>query len=144
MPVDVVLYNTKICIHGNLVEAGLAIDNGKIIKIAKNTNLPPTSTKINLKGHITLPGIIDSHVHLRDQQLAYKEDFSTGTAAAAAGGVTSVIDMPNNKPVTLDSFSLKERMKLAEKRVLVNVAFNSAFPKNVDDSVGAMHLSYQQ
>jgi len=133
LPVDAVLYNTKICIHGNLVEAGLAIDNGKIVKIAKNTNLPPASTKINLKGHITLPGIIDSHVHLRDQQLAYKEDFVTGTAAAAAGGVTSVIDMPNNKPVTLDSFSLKERMKLAEKRVLVNVGFNSAFPKNVEE-----------
>jgi dihydroorotase len=131
--VDAVLYNTKICIHGNLVEAGLAIDKGKIVKIAKNTNLPPASTKMDLKGHIMLPGLIDCHVHLRDQQLAYKEDFVTGTAAAAAGGVTSVIDMPNNKPVTLDSFSLKERMKLAEKRVLVNVAFNSAFPKNVEE-----------
>jgi dihydroorotase len=131
--VDAVLYNTKICIHGNLVEAGLAIDKGKIVKIAKNTNLPPASTKMDLKGHIMLPGLIDSHVHLRDQQLAYKEDFFTGTAAAAVGGVTSVIDMPNNKPVTLDSFSLKERMKLAEKRVLVNVAFNSAFPKNVEE-----------
>jgi dihydroorotase len=131
--VDAVLYNTKICIHGNLVEAGLAIDKGKIVKIAKNTNLPPASTKMNLKGHIMLPGLIDCHVHLRDQELAYKEDFVTGTAAAAAGGVTSVIDMPNNKPVTLDSFSLKERMKLAEKRVLVNVAFNSAFPKNVEE-----------
>jgi dihydroorotase len=133
LPVDAVLYNTKICIRGNLVEAGLAIDKGKIVKIAKNTNLPPASTKMNLKGHIMLPGLIDCHVHLRDQQLAYKEDFVTGTAAAAAGGVTSVIDMPNNKPVTLDSFSLKERMKLAEKRVLVNVAFNSAFPKTVEE-----------
>ncbi len=133
MPVDTVLHNTKICIRGNLVEAGLAIDKGKIVKIAKDTNLPPASTKINLKGHITLPGIIDSHVHLRDQQLAYKEDFFTGTAAAAAGGVTLVIDMPNNKPVTMDSLSLKERMKLAEKRVLVNVAFSSAFPKKLEE-----------
>ena len=133
MPVDTVLHNTKICIHGNLVEAGLAIDKGKIVKIAKDINLPPASTKINLKGHITLPGIIDSHVHLRDQQLAYKEDFFTGTAAAAAGGVTLVVDMPNNKPVTMDSLSLKERMKLAEKRVLVNVAFNSAFPKRLEE-----------
>jgi dihydroorotase len=133
VPVDSVLYNTKICIRGNLVEAGLAIDKGKIVKIAKETNLPPASTKINLKEHITLPGIIDPHVHLRDQQLAYKEDFFTGTAAAAVGGVTSVIDMPNNKPVTMDSFSLKERMKLAEKQVLVNVAFNSAFPKKLEE-----------
>ncbi|HUS87831.1 MAG TPA: dihydroorotase family protein, partial [Desulfosporosinus sp.] len=133
MPVDTVLCNTKICIHGNLVEAGLAIDDGKIVKIAKETNLPPASTKMNLKGHITLPGLIDSHVHLRDQQLAYKEDFFTGTAAAAAGGVTLVVDMPNNKPVTMDSFSLKERMKMAEKQVLVNVAFNSAFPNRLEE-----------
>lgn len=133
MPVDTVLHNTKIWVRGNLVEAGIAIDNGKIVKIAKESNLPSASTKMNLKGHITLPGLIDSHVHLRDQQLAYKEDFFTGTSAAAAGGVTSVIDMPNNKPVTMGSASLKERMKLAEKRVLVNVAFNSAFPENVED-----------
>lgn len=133
MTVDTIIYNTKLCIHGNLVEAGLAIDDGKIFKIAKETNLPSASKKIKLNGHITLPGVIDAHVHLRDQQLAYKEDFFTGTSAAAAGGVTSVIDMPNNSPVTMNSSSLKERMKLAEKRILVNVAFNSAFPPNVKE-----------
>jgi dihydroorotase len=132
-PVDAVLTNAKIFTRGRIVKAGIAIDKGKIVKIAKDTNLPQASTKISLKGHIILPGIIDPHVHLRDQQLAYKEDFSTGTAAAAAGGVTLVVDMPNNKPVTMDSFSLKERMKLAEKQVLVNVAFNSAFPKRVEE-----------
>ncbi|PVX26599.1 MAG: dihydroorotase [Candidatus Bathyarchaeum sp.] len=133
MPVDTVLHNTKICIHGNLVEAGIAIEEGKIVKIAKKTNLPTAATKIDLKGHITIPGLIDPHVHLRDQQLAYKEDFITGTAAAAAGGVTSVIDMPNNSPVTMDHLSLKERMKIAEKHVLINVAFNSAFPKSPEE-----------
>ena len=133
MPVDAVLNDAKIFIRGSIVEAGIAIDKGKIVKIAKDTNLPPASKKINLKGHILLPGLIDCHVHLRDQQLAYKEDFLTGTAAAAVGGVTLVVDMPNNKPVTMDSFSLKERMKLAEKQVLINVAFNAAFPKRVEE-----------
>ena len=133
MPVDAVLNDAKIFTRGSIVEAGIAIDKGKIVKIAKDTNLPPASKKINLKGHILLPGLIDCHVHLRDQQLAYKEDFLTGTAAAAAGGVTLVVDMPNNKPVTMDSFSLKERMKLAEKQVLINVAFNAAFPERVEE-----------
>jgi len=132
LPVDTVLYNTKIYTQGRLVEAGLAIDEGRIFKIAKETNLPPASTKLDLKGNITLPGLIDSHVHLRDQQLAYKEDFFTGTAAAAAGGITLTIDMPNNKPVTMDSESLRKRMKLAEKRAVVNVAFYSAFPKDLE------------
>ncbi|MFH1364196.1 MAG: dihydroorotase family protein [Candidatus Aenigmatarchaeota archaeon] len=133
MTVDVVLINAKIFTQGRIIEAGIAIDEGKIVKIARDTNLPPASTKMNLNGQIILPGLIDSHVHLRDQQLSYKEDFFTGTAAAAAGGVTLVIDMPNNRPVTMDSFSLKERMKIAKKQVLVNVAFNSAFPKKLEE-----------
>ena len=128
-----VLINTKILFQGKLISAGIAIENGKIIKIAKDSNLPSASKIINLNGHITLPGLIDSHVHLRDQQLAYKEDFITGTSAAAVGGVTLVMDMPNNKPVTLDSLSLKKRMKIAEKKILVNTAFYSAFPKNLDE-----------
>jgi len=133
LTVDIVLNNAKIFVHGCVVEGGLAIDEGKIVKIAKDMNLPQASTKMDLNGHIILPGLIDSHVHLRDQQLAYKESFFTGTAAAAAGGVTLVIDMPNNKPVTMNSFSIKERIKIAKKQVLVNVAFNSAFPKNLEE-----------
>ncbi|HIC93410.1 MAG TPA: dihydroorotase, partial [Anaerolineae bacterium] len=46
----------------------------------------------------TLPGLIDVHVHLRDPGGTHKEDFHTGTAAALAGGVTAVLDMPNNFP----------------------------------------------
>ena len=133
MPVDLILHNIKICTRGELVEAGLAIDEGKIFKIAKETSLPQASAKLNLKGQIILPGLIDVHVHLRDQQLAYKEDFFTGTSAAAAGGVTLAIDMPNNKPITTDSKSLKERMSLAETRAVVNVAFYSAFPENLSE-----------
>jgi dihydroorotase len=133
LPVDTVLNNARIFTRGSIVEAGIAIDNGKIAKIAKDTNLPPASTKIDLNGNIILPGLIDCHVHLRDQQLAYKEDFFTGTAAAAAGGITSVIDMPNNSPVTMSASSLKERMKLAKNQTLVNVGFNSAFPKSAEE-----------
>lgn len=133
MLVDTVLINTKLFFRGKIVNAGIAIENGKIIKIAKESNLPSASTKINLNGHLTLPGLIDPHVHLRDQQLAYKEDFITGTSAAAVGGVTFVMDMPNNKPITKDSLSIKKRMNLAKKKVLVNTAFYSAFPQNTDE-----------
>jgi dihydroorotase len=128
-----VLHNAKIYSRGRIVEAGLAIDEGRVLKIAKETNLPSASTKMDLKGHITLPGLIDPHVHLRNQQLAYKEDFFSGTAAAAAGGVTLTIDMPNNKPVTMNSISLGERMGLAERQAVVNVAFYSAFPQRLEE-----------
>ena len=133
MPVDLVLSNARIYTHRGIVEAGLAINNGRIFRIAKETNLPRASTKLDLQGCIVIPGLIDMHVHLRDQQLAYKEDFFTGTSAAAAGGVTLAVDMPNNKPVTMSLKSLRERMKLAEKRIIVNVAFYSAFPANLGE-----------
>lgn len=133
MPVDLVLYNAKIHTPKGVIKAGLAIDGGRILKIAKETNLPGASTRMNLKEQMVLPGLIDPHVHLRDQQLAYKEDFFSGTSAAAAGGITLTIDMPNNKPVTMSSKSLEERMKLAETRAVVNVAFNSAFPENLEE-----------
>lgn len=133
MLVDLALCNGKIYTPKGFAEAGIAIENGRIFKIAKETNLPKASSKIDLNGHIVLPGLIDSHVHLRDQNRAYKEDFFTGTAAAAAGGFSLVMDMPNNKPVTMDVQSLRERMKLAEKRVVVNVAFFSAFPETLEE-----------
>jgi dihydroorotase (multifunctional complex type) len=126
---DTVLFNAKIYTPQGIVEAGLAVENGKIVKIARETNLPSASNRINIKGNIIVPGLIDSHVHLRDQELAYREDFSTGTAAAATGGVTTVIDMPNNRPLTMTAENLRKRMELAEKQIFVNVAFNSAFPK---------------
>jgi len=128
LPVDTVLYNAKIPMNGDLVEAGIAIDHDRIVKIAKKTNLPKASKSIDLKGKVALPGLIDSHVHLRDQEMAYREDFTTGTSAAAAGGVTTVIDMPNNRPITMSPETLTARMQLADTRILVNVAFNSAFP----------------
>jgi dihydroorotase (multifunctional complex type) len=127
------LQNAKIYTVKGFIEAGIAINNGKIVKIAKETNLPKAMTRIDLEENLALPGLIDSHVHLRDEQLSYREDFLSGTKAAAAGGVTTVIDMPNNRPLTMSAENLRERMRLAETRVLVNVAFNSAFPTNIDE-----------
>ncbi len=128
-----ILYNAKVFVKEGFVEAGIAIENGRIARIAKQTNLPTAATRIDLKGNLALPGLIDSHVHLRDQQLGYKEDFQSGTCAAAAGGITTVVDMPNNEPVTMSLETLKERMRLAESCVLVNVAFYSALPTQIEE-----------
>lgn len=133
MPVDTVLHNAKVYTSRGLIEAGIAIDHDCIVRIAKKPNLPKASRRISLKGNIALPGIIDSHVHLRDQELAYKEDFTSGTDAAAAGGITTIIDMPNNQPTTMSTEALHERIRLAEPRILVNVAFNSAFPAHTQE-----------
>ncbi len=133
MPVDMTLQNAKVYTEKGFIKAGIAINNGQIVKIAKETNLPKATTRIDLEEKLALPGLIDSHVHLRDEQLSYREDFLSGTKAAAAGGVTTVVDMPNNRPLTMSAENLRERMRQAETRVLVNVAFNSAFPSSPNE-----------
>lgn len=95
--------------------------------------MPKSDKKIDLKNHLALPGLIDPHVHLRDEGKSYKEDFYSGTAAASAGGFTTVLDMPNNKPITLSAELLKNRMRLAQNNILVNVGFYSEFPTNLKE-----------
>lgn len=131
MIVDSVLTNAKAYINKELVQCCIAIENGKIFKISKETHMPKSDNKIDLKNFLVLPGLIDPHVHLRSEGKSYKEDFYTGTAAAAAGGFTTVLDMPNNLPVTLSCETLRNRVKLAESRILVNVGFYSEFPRDL-------------
>jgi len=133
LTVDLVLRNAKIFHDEKIVKAGIAVERGKIVKIAKDANLPSASIEIDCKEMLVIPGVIDAHVHLRDQELVYKEDFISGTSAAANGGVTSVLDMPNNKPVTMDVSSLCSRMSLAKNKIVVNVGFFSAFPSNLEE-----------
>ena len=133
MIVDSVLTNAKAYLNKEIVDCSLAIENGKIFKIGKETQMPKADEKINLRNLLVLPGLIDVHVHLRDEGKAYKEDFYTGTAAAAAGGMTTVLDMPNNAPVTMSAETLKNRMQIAERKVLVNVGFYSEFPTDLGE-----------
>jgi dihydroorotase len=131
--VDLVLSSAKVYIDNEIVDCSLAIKEGKIFKIGKKTSMPKAETEIDLGNLLVLPGLIDAHVHLRDEGKTYKEDFHSGTAAAAAGGLTTVLDMPNNNPVTMTTETLRNRMKIAERKVLVNVGFYSEFPKNTGE-----------
>lgn len=72
---------------------------------------------------IRLPGLIDAHVHLREPGEAHKEDLTTGTAAALAGGVTTVLDMPNTKPPIVDAALLARKQELAGQKALCDVGF---------------------
>ena len=126
------LANAKAYLDKEIVDCCIAIEDGRIFKIGKESQMPKADEKLDLRNLLVLPGLIDAHVHLRDEGKAYKEDFYTGTAAAAAGGITTVLDMPNNSPVTMSAEALKNRMQIAEKKVLVNVGFYSEFPTNLN------------
>ena len=130
---DLVLTNTKAYIKGEILECNIAIEDGKFVKIGRQPQMPNADQKINLQGMLTLPGLIDEHVHLRDEKKAYKEDFISGTSAAAAGGFTTVLDMPNNQPLTNSVKALKNRLEIANRQALVNVGLYSEFPENLTE-----------
>src|ERR1700690_1991168 len=78
--------------------ASIAIKNGLIHAIGAPEAMPPARQTLDASGLHILPGAIDVHVHFRDPGYPQKEDFASGTAAAAFGGVTTVFDMPNTLP----------------------------------------------
>jgi dihydroorotase len=107
------------------VTASILIREGKIARIARHISKDARET-LRTDGLIAFPGMIDAHVHLRDMDLSYKEDFTTGTAAAAAGGFTTVLDMPNTLPPTDSSSRLIEKIERAQSKILTNVGFHVA------------------
>lgn len=139
MVLDLVLKEARIYVGNRVIEAGIAVNEGRIVKVAKEANLPSASEKMNLNGMLVLPGVVDVHAHLRNQELSYKEDFYSGTCAAANGGITLIVDMPNNKPVTMSLETLKERMERASGKIVVNVAFSSAFPGDIGEIKRIVH-----
>jgi dihydroorotase len=72
---------------------------------------------------LRLPGLVDVHVHLREPGGEHKEDLTSGTAAALAGGVTMVLDMPNNYPPVIDAGGLASKQREAERKALCDVGF---------------------
>jgi len=99
----------------------VVVRDGKVDELTTSREAPEGARVIDAKGMIVAPGFIDMHVHLRDPGFEYKEDIESGTAAAAAGGVTSVLCMPNTDPVN-DCASVTEYiLEQAEKVGHVNV-----------------------
>lgn len=74
--------------------------------------------------YLNLPGLSDVHVHLREPGATHKEDFTSGTKAAIAGGYTQVLDMPNNTPPTTTQNALEAKIKLATGKIWCDLGFN--------------------
>ncbi|MDO8427676.1 MAG: dihydroorotase [Candidatus Diapherotrites archaeon] len=119
---DLVLVNGKVFTQNKLVQANLGILNGKITEISKQSL--QGYEVLDCKNNLVLPGLIDVHVHFRTPGQEHKEDWKTGSMAALAGGVTSVMDMPNNDPSTVSEKLLNEKRKLVSKKSLINYGFH--------------------
>ncbi|TGA99794.1 allantoinase AllB [Sporolactobacillus shoreae] len=107
---DVVIKNGTIVTPGATYKASLYIKDGKIAAISDQPLEGTVKKETDAAGKYILPGLIDVHVHSRDPGPTYKEDFFTSTQAAAAGGITTIFDMPNTTPPTRDAESFRRQV----------------------------------
>src|SRR3954469_3090071 len=98
----------------------LLLRDGRVAEVAAPNKIHGADEKFDARGLIVAPGLIDLHVHLREPGQNYKETIASGTAAAAAGGVTSVCTMPNTQPV-VDTADWVSWLQHADRAALVNV-----------------------
>ncbi|MEA1925393.1 MAG: dihydroorotase family protein [Candidatus Altiarchaeota archaeon] len=131
MMAELVIKNSRLVLPEGVVDAGLVIGSGKIENILKDSALPDADTVIDAEGNYILPGMIDVHVHMREPGAVSKEGWVTGSKAAAAGGVTTLFDMPNTQPPTTSIDALAMKRENVNGKSLVDYGFHlAATPDN--------------
>jgi len=115
---ELVLKNSLPIRKGQFFKRNIGISNGKIMAITEEELFG--DKVIDCKQKMLLPGLIDSHVHLRVPGMSHKEDWAHGTRAALAGGITTVLDMPNTLPPATTRQLLEEKREAVKKEALCN------------------------
>ncbi len=129
-----IVFREAIVVVGNRVEVrDVAVRAGVIERVEPSLSVG-SREEVDCRGLALLPGAIDLHVHLRQPGLTHKEDIASGTGAAIAAGVTTVLDMPNTSPPTTTLARLAEKAEIASRKARCHVRFYVALtPDNPDD-----------
>lgn len=144
---DVIASRLDLVIRGRaLIGTGfqhvqIGVRDGRIARIAGATEMLDAARIVELEAdEVLLPGLVDTHVHVNEPGRTEWEGFESATRAAAAGGVTTIIDMPlNSIPPTVDVEALNIKRAVAQDRVFVDVGFwGGVIPGNLDD-LAALH-----
>jgi dihydroorotase len=122
---SLLIRDADIWTENRIIRGSMLIEDGRIQRIARR--IAEQADEEILAGRlVAFPGLVDAHVHLRDMRLSYKEDFTSGTSAAAAGGFTTVLDMPNTLPPTDSVQRFQQKESRASRKILVNIGFHTA------------------
>lgn len=124
-----IIQNASVVTSRNTKKRDVYVDGGKIVDSFPQNE---ADRVIDGNGKFLIPGVIDPHVHFRDPGGTEKEDFETGSLAAAFGGVTTVLDMPNTNPPTVSQKALDEKRALIKGRSHVNYGFYAGATKDLD------------
>jgi dihydroorotase (multifunctional complex type) len=106
-------------VGGELTRCDIVANEGRIVGLEDRAS-GDADVVLDATGKYVLPGVIDSHVHFREPGYEYKEDFETGSRAAAAGGITMFMDMPNLEPPPNSVENYRKQRALAERKAIVD------------------------
>jgi len=120
MAVDLAVTGATLVLPDGIRRAGLAVDQGRVVAIASDDDLPEAHERIDASGHHVLPGVIDTHTHARDPSVDAREDFESATAAAAAGGVTTILEMPISTPSVHSAAAFERRVAIVGPKAHVD------------------------
>lgn len=117
-PFDVVVRGGEVVSHDATARVDLGVRDGRIVAVGEG--LAAGEEEIDATGLVVLPGLVDAHVHLREPGMTEKEGFHFGTRAAAAGGVTTVVDMPNTLPAVATAEIFQAKLDLVSPKAHVD------------------------
>ena len=121
---DLVLKGGRLVTPAGTLRADLVIAGGSIVGITAGEPTPGGAETLNIGSKVVLPGGIDTHTHLREPGYGHKEDITTGTRAAAAGGYTTVVGMPNVQPPTTSVERYRQALDLYQHKAIVDFNHN--------------------
>lgn len=130
-----IIRSRRVVLSSGIRPAAVHFENGKILHVGEWSDIPPEADLIDAGDSVVMPGLVDSHVHVNEPGRTEWEGFETATRAAAAGGVTTIVDMPlNSIPATTTAGALDEKLAAARDKCSVDVAFwGGVVPGNVSE-----------
>ena len=121
---DLVLKNGKIVTPERIYEGNICVKDGRIAAITSLSEEVQANETVDVGGKLVFPGAIDTHAHLNDPGYNWREDYEHGTAAAAVGGITTVVDMPlQNEPALTDGKIFDAKINKVSKNAYVDYCF---------------------
>ena len=126
MNLDLVVRSRRIVLPGGECDGAIGVRDGRIAGIYGPDAVPSAAERIDAGDRPVIPGLVDTHAHFRDPGYTHKEDFETGTRSAAAGGVTTVLDMPNVDPPTNTVGRFEAHIANAAGKALIDFGHNAA------------------
>lgn len=140
MKADLYLKNGLIVTEEGSFNGGVVVAQGKIAQLVSGDVALEAGEIIDLQGKVVLPGLVDDHVHFNEPGREHWEGYRTGSMAAAAGGITTVMEMPlNATPPTIDAAKLRHKREAVQSEAVIDYAHWGGLVDNNLDALDGLH-----